>query len=185
MAPRPSCWRRLILHSGRACGAVRVLASAVATDSVAIHDRHVLLRLEAARLSAQKAYAQASVVPSDIDFFELHDAFTIMAALSLEATGFAEEGRGARLAMEGAIHREGSIPICTMGGLKARGHPVGATGVYQVAEAAMQLRTAAGPQPDQRGSTGHDAEHWWQRRDRRDAYTGTIGLAPNCGATCK
>ena len=124
--------------------AVRVLASAVGTDSVAIHDRHALLRLEAARISAQKAYAQASVGPQDIDFFELHDAFTIMAALSLEASGFAEPGQGPRLAIEGAIRREGRLPVCTMGGLKARGHPVGATGVYQVAEATMQLRAAAG-----------------------------------------
>ncbi len=67
-----------------------------------------------------------------------------MTALSLEACGFASEGQGTRLAMEGEITLEGSIPICTMGGLKGRGHPLGASGVYQVAELAQQLRGEAG-----------------------------------------
>lgn len=124
--------------------AVRIAGSAVATDSVAIHDRRAPLVLQAGQLSAQKAYAQAGIGPQDVDFFELHDAFTIMAALSLEAAGFAEAGRGAQLAVEGEISLHGRIPICTMGGLKARGHPVGATGVYQVVEAVQQLRGAAG-----------------------------------------
>ena len=67
-----------------------------------------------------------------------------MAALSLEASGFAERGKGVQLALTGDITREGRIPICTMGGLKARGHPVGATGIYQVVEVAQQLRGQAG-----------------------------------------
>jgi len=125
--------------------AVRIAASAIATDTVAIHDRRDPLFLEGAALSAQRAYKQAGVTPQEIDFFELHDAFTIMSALSLEAAGFAERGQGVRLALEGEITLEGRIPICTMGGLKARGHPVGATGVYQVVEAALQLRGEAGP----------------------------------------
>lgn len=124
--------------------AVRVAASAVATDAVAVHDRLMMLRIEAAALSAQRAYAQAALGPQEVDLFELHDAFTIMAALSLEAAGFAESGQGVRLAMDGEIEPQGRIPISTMGGLKARGHPVGATGVYQVAEAVMQLRGSAG-----------------------------------------
>jgi len=123
---------------------VRVAASAVATDSVALHDRDELLFLHGAYLSARKAYAQAGVGPGDIDFFELHDAFTIMAALSLEADGFAERGQGVRLAMEDAISLSGRIPISTMGGLKARGHPVGATGMYQIVEATQQLWGEAG-----------------------------------------
>ncbi len=125
--------------------AVRIAASAIATDTVAIHDRRDPLFLEGAALSARRAYKQAGVTPQEIDFFELHDAFTIMSALSLEAAGFAEQGQGVRLALEGEITLEGRIPICTMGGLKARGHPVGATGVYQVVEAALQLRGEAGP----------------------------------------
>ena len=82
--------------------------------------------------------------PEDIDLFELHDAFSIMAALSLEACGFAERGNGVRLAQDGAIKPTGQIPIATLGGLKARGHPVGATGLYQLAEATLQLRGTAG-----------------------------------------
>lgn len=124
---------------------VQVIGSANATDRLAVHDRRDPLWLEAAWLSSQKAYAQANVTPADVDVFELHDAFTIMAALSLEATGFAERGRGVRLAEEGEITIEGRIPIATMGGLKARGHPVGATGVYQIVEVVEQLQGLAGP----------------------------------------
>jgi acetyl-CoA C-acetyltransferase len=116
----------------------------MATDAVAVHDRRDPLWLSAVEISALKAYDQAGVGPRDIDLFELHDAFTIMSALSLEASGFAERGRGAWLAQTGEISREGRIPICTMGGLKARGHPVGATGIYQVVEVAQQLRGEAG-----------------------------------------
>jgi len=123
---------------------VRIAASAVATDSVALHDRKDLLFLSAAARSAQKAYAQAGIGPQDIDFFELHDAFTIISALSLEACGFAKRGEGVRLAVEGEITLNGRIPISTMGGLKARGHPVGATGVYQIIEVVQQLRGQAG-----------------------------------------
>jgi acetyl-CoA C-acetyltransferase len=124
--------------------AIRIKGSAVATDSLSIHDRRDPLWLQAAADSAQKAYRQAGVGPDEIDFFELHDAFTIMAALSLEAGGFAERGKGTWLARDGEITPEGRIPICTRGGLKARGHPVGATGLYQVVEAVQQLRSAAG-----------------------------------------
>jgi len=124
--------------------AVRIAGSAIVTDSLAIHDRHDPLFLEAAAQSARKAYHQADVGPEDIDFFELHDAFSITAALSLEAAGFAERGNGAYLARDGEIALDGRIPICTMGGLKARGHPVGATGVYQIVESVLQLRGQAG-----------------------------------------
>jgi acetyl-CoA C-acetyltransferase len=126
-------------------GVVRIRASSVATDAVAVHDRHDPLWLSAVEASAFKAYRQANIGPRDIDLFEVHDAFTIMSALSLEASGFAERGKGVALAQAGEITREGRIPICTMGGLKARGHPVGATGVYQVVEVTQQLRGEAGP----------------------------------------
>lgn len=121
-----------------------ILASAVATDSLAIHDRRDPLTLDAVALSSQKAYAQARITPAEIDLFELHDAFTIMAALSLEASGFAPLGRGVCLAVDGEIGIDGRLPISTMGGLKSRGHPVGATGVYQVAEVVAQLTGKAG-----------------------------------------
>jgi acetyl-CoA C-acetyltransferase len=123
---------------------VRIRACEVGTDSLALHDRRDPLFLEAAYISVQKAYARAGVTPADIDLFELHDAFTIMAALSLEAAGFARRGEGVRLAMDGSIALNGRIPISTMGGLKGRGHPVGATGVYQVIEVAQQVTGRAG-----------------------------------------
>jgi len=126
--------------------AVRILASTSATDSLAIHDRRDPLFLEAVYLSSQRAYAQAGVTPANIDLFELHDAFSIMSALSLEAAGFARRGEGVRWSEdEGArIALDGELPISTMGGLKARGHPVGATGIYQVVEVVQQLRGEAG-----------------------------------------
>jgi acetyl-CoA C-acetyltransferase len=123
---------------------VIVAGSAAATDSLAIHDRRVPLQLAAAEQSAASAYAMAGLGPKEIDLFELHDAFSIMSALSLEACGFAEPGQGPRLAADGSIQPGGRIPIATFGGLKARGHPVGATGVYQLAEVARQLQGEAG-----------------------------------------
>jgi acetyl-CoA C-acetyltransferase len=118
--------------------------SGAATDTIAVHSRRDPLWLSAAEISARQAYAQAGITPADIDFFELHDAFSIMSALSLEACGFAERGQGPRAALDNEIGIHGRIPICTRGGLKARGHPVGATGVYQVVEAVQQLRGEAG-----------------------------------------
>jgi acetyl-CoA C-acetyltransferase len=102
------------------------------------------LWLAAAEKSAKMVYSQASIQPSDIDLFEVHDAFSIMSALSLEACGFAERGEGPKLGLEGHIRPTGRIPIATRGGLKARGHPVGATGVYQIVEVVQQLRGEAG-----------------------------------------
>ncbi|MBL8045263.1 MAG: thiolase domain-containing protein [Anaerolineales bacterium] len=126
---------------------IRVVASASATDTLAVHDRRDPLWLSAAYQSVNKAYAQAGLGPAAIDIFELHDAFSIMAALSLEACGFAERGHGPRLALDEQITPHGQVPIATRGGLKARGHPVGATGVYQIVELVQQLRgEAAGTQ---------------------------------------
>jgi len=123
---------------------VRVAGSAIATDTLAVHDRKDALWLAAAEQSANRAMSAAGVTQADIDLFELHDSFTVMAALSLEATGFAERGQGWRLAKDGEIGRTGRIPISTFGGLKARGNPGGATGVYQIVEVARQLRGEAG-----------------------------------------
>jgi acetyl-CoA C-acetyltransferase len=123
---------------------VLVAGSAAATDSIAIHDRREPLFLSAAYESAKRAYAQAGVSPTQINVFELHDAFSIMSALSLEACGFAERGQGPRLGLDNEIAVTGRVPICTRGGLKARGHPVGATGMYQIVEVAQQLRGECG-----------------------------------------
>jgi len=123
---------------------IKVIASSAATDTIAVHSRKDPLWLSAAEKSAHAAYQQAGIPPKQIDLFELHDAFTIMAALSLEACGFAERGKALVLAIEGKIAVSGEIPICCMGGLKARGHPVGATGLYQLVEVVQQLRHEAG-----------------------------------------
>jgi acetyl-CoA C-acetyltransferase len=124
---------------------VTIAGSGSATDTLAIQDRLEGTYLAAAARSVQQAYRMAGVGPQDIDIFEAHDAFTIMAALSLEACGFAERGQGPRLALDGDILPTGRIPIATRGGLKARGHPVGATGMYQIVEVVQQLRGEAGP----------------------------------------
>jgi acetyl-CoA C-acetyltransferase len=121
-----------------------ILSSASSTDTLAIHDRNDPTWLNASYHSAKKAYDQAGLAPGDIDVFEVHDAFSIMSVLSLEACGFAERGQAPRLGLDGDIQLSGRIPIATLGGLKARGHPVGATGVYQIVEIVQQLRGEAG-----------------------------------------
>jgi acetyl-CoA C-acetyltransferase len=123
---------------------VRISGSSSVSDTLALHDRTDPLTFQAARLSAERALRQAGLLPADIDFFELFDAFSIYAALSLEAAGFAERGEGWQLAQDGEINLDGSLPISTFGGLKARGNPGGATGIYQVVEAVLQLRERAG-----------------------------------------
>jgi acetyl-CoA C-acetyltransferase len=101
-------------------------------------------------------------MPKDINLFELHDSATILAAMSLEAAGFAPRGHGVTFAARGGITRGGQIPISTLGGLKGRGDPGGATGVYQLVEVVQQLREQAGPN---------------QIKNAR------IGMAQNLGAT--
>ena len=123
---------------------ITVAGSASATDSIAVHSRKDPLFLNAAYLSSQKAYKMANAEPKDINVFELHDAFSIMSALSLEACGFAERGQGVRLGLDNEISLSGRVPVCTRGGLKARGHPVGATGMYQIVEIVQQLRGECG-----------------------------------------
>jgi len=122
---------------------VRISGSSLTTDTLALHDRPDPLDFRAARLSVERACRQAGIVPSDIDFFELYDVFSIYTALSLEAAGFAARGKGWELAQSEATGLKGSLPIATFGGLKARGNPGGATGVYQVVEAVLQLRGQA------------------------------------------
>jgi acetyl-CoA C-acetyltransferase len=119
---------------------ITVAGSGSATDSIAVHSRKDPLFLSAAYASSKRAYEMADVTPADIDVFELHDAFSIMSALSLEACGFAERGQGVRLGLDNEISPNGRVPVCTRGGLKARGHPVGATGMYQIVEVVQQLR---------------------------------------------
>jgi acetyl-CoA C-acetyltransferase len=123
---------------------VKISGSASSSGTLALHDRKDLLYFNTAHLSAGKAMKQANVILDDIDLFEYHDMFSIYAALQLEAVGFASRGQGWKLAADHEIGLHGKIPCATLGGMKARGFPGGAAGVYQAVEAAMQLRGQAG-----------------------------------------
>jgi len=124
--------------------AVRITASAQASDTLSLHDRQDMLFFEAAQRSTSLALQKAGRSRDEVDFFEYHDSFSIFAALSLEAAGFAARGEGWKAAREGRFAMDGELPCATLGGLKARGNPGGATGVYQAVEAALQLRGLAG-----------------------------------------
>lgn len=123
---------------------VQVRSSSVATDWFRIDQRADPLEMFAATQSARKAFRKANLHRNDMDLFEVHDAFSIMACLLLEAVGYAEPGCGWRMAADGEIGRHGALPICTMGGLKARGHPIGASALYQTCEIVLQLTGRAG-----------------------------------------
>jgi acetyl-CoA C-acetyltransferase len=130
---------------------IRITGSAVATDTFMLQDRPDMLTLEAVTASVQKALRQAAITPDEINLFELHDAYTILTVLSLEAAGFAEHGRGVELANQVGI--TGKLPISTFGGLKSRGNPAGASGIYQAVEACLQLRGQAGANQVQNAKT--------------------------------
>jgi len=123
---------------------VQIAASAAATAPLALSRRSDPLNLSAVEASTERALAQAHVQRRELDLFELHDAYTIMSILTLESAGFAAPGTASRLAAEGRLALDGDLPIATFGGLKARGHPVGATGCYQLVEAYLQLTEAGG-----------------------------------------
>jgi acetyl-CoA C-acetyltransferase len=139
---------------------VRIAASAAATDTMALGTRDDLLTLRSAAASASRCFEATGMQPRDMDLFEAHDAFTVITALSLEACGFAPRGAAVRLARDGCLEPGACIPISTCGGLKARGHPVGASGTYQIVEATLQLRGRAGTN---------------QLHDARRALTQSIG----------
>ena len=107
------------LQSGPNRPLITIVGSGAATDTLAVHDRKDPLWLSAAEISSRQAFVQAGIKPEDVDIFELHDAFTIMAVLSLEACGFAERGQGIILGLEDEINLNGRIPITTRGGLKS------------------------------------------------------------------
>jgi len=136
--------RRELLPKEALLPLVRISGSSMANDRLALHDRPDILEWMAVRLSVERACRQAGIRPQDVDLFELFDAYSIYTALSLEAAGFAERGKGCEMAVDGTISLTGKLPISTFGGLKARGHPGGATGVYQAVEAVLQLHGLAG-----------------------------------------
>ncbi|MHC1598098.1 MAG: thiolase domain-containing protein [Candidatus Methanofastidiosia archaeon] len=117
-----------------------VKGSAVKVDTIGVHDRKNVTSMAATVEAAKEAYNMAKLTPKDMDTAELHDAFSIMGVIGLEDLGFVRHGKGAHFAAEGQIGIGGKLPCCTYGGLKARGHPVGATGVYQLLELTKNLR---------------------------------------------
>ncbi len=133
-----------IILSSNKKSEVKLIASEVSTSTLALHDRKDITTLDAAVKASKKAYKSAKIKPSDIDIAEVHDCFTIAEILAYEDLGFCKKGEGAKLIRLGKTNLNGKLPINTSGGLKACGHPVGATGVKQVIEIAAQLSGRAG-----------------------------------------
>lgn len=145
---------------------VWIAASAQASDTLALHDRESLTSLLATRKAAELAYKQSGLSSRDIDIAEVHDCFTIAEILAIEDLGFFKKGEGGEATEEGETARNAKISVNTSGGLKACGHPVGATGVKQIVELVLQLRGEAG---------------------KRQVSKAEVGLAHNVGgsgATC-
>ncbi len=124
--------------------AVRITGSGHATDTIALASRKDIAWLESTHLAADKALAMAGRTIRDMNFFEVHDCFTIAEIMITEALGIAEKGRGGKAVEEGLTSLNGQFPVNPSGGLKAKGHPVGATGVAQAVEVVKQLRGEAG-----------------------------------------
>jgi acetyl-CoA C-acetyltransferase len=123
---------------------VKIIGSGHATDSIALSSRKDITWLEATYQAGKRAYAMANKKPKDIDILEVHDCFTIAEICVIEALGIVEKGKGGDAAEDEITYLEGKIPVNTSGGLKSKGHPVGATGVAQVIEIVKQLRGEAG-----------------------------------------
>ncbi len=124
--------------------AIWVLASAAASDSMLMQDKRDLARVPATERAAAAAYRQAGLGPEDVDVVELHDCFTIAEIVATEGLGLFEPGTGGMAAERGWTSLGGQVPVNTSGGLKAKGHPIGATGAAQVVEVVTQLRGEAG-----------------------------------------
>ncbi len=137
---------------------IKISASTAANDYISIHARESLTRSPSTIEAARKAYEMAKKEPKDIDLVEIHDAFSIIALLGIEDLGFAKKGEGIKLAEEGQLYYDGDLPYNVSGGLKAKGHPVGATGVGQVVEIVKQLRNEAGKRqvPDAKVGLAHN-----------------------------
>jgi acetyl-CoA C-acetyltransferase/acetyl-CoA acyltransferase len=131
-----------------------VLASAAASDTMFIHEKPDLSRVSATERAALRAYADAGKTPADVDVVELHDCFTIAEIVATEGLGFFEPGGGAVAAEKGWTSLGGKLPVNPSGGLKAKGHPIGATGAAQIGEIVTQLRGEAGPRQVPGASVG-------------------------------
>ncbi len=141
---------------------IEIIASEQASDTLALMNRKSLVETLAAKVAAKKAFEKAKLKPCDVDFAEVHDCFTIAEILAIEAIGFCEKGKGGPFTEQGKTALNGEIPVNVSGGLKGKGHPVGATGVAQAVEACIQLLGKA------------------EKRQVKDAK---IGLAHNVGGS--
>jgi len=118
---------------------VYIVGSGHGSDTLGLFERESLTSLKAARKAAQEAYRMAGIKPKDIDIAEVHDCFTIAEIIAYEDLGFCEQGEGGKFIEEGVPLLDGELPVNTSGGLKSKGHPVGATGVAQIYEIFLQL----------------------------------------------
>ena len=141
---------------------VKVRASAQASDTISLHDRADISRLDATVAAGRRALQAAGLAHRDIDLVEVHDCFTIAEICAIEDLGFCRKGDAGRLTEEGVTALDGDLPVNTSGGLKACGHPVGATGIKQICEVVQQLRGEAG---------------------KRQVPGAEIGMAHNVGGT--
>ncbi|MFX0162189.1 MAG: thiolase domain-containing protein [Candidatus Hodarchaeota archaeon] len=141
---------------------VWIMSSGQAGDTIALHDRKDLTSLTAAKFASERAYRAANIGPKDVAFAEVHDCFTIAEIVATEDLGFFPAGEGGKAAEEGLTEVDGQIPVNPSGGLKAKGHPVGATGVAQVVSVVEQLRGEA---------------------DKRQVNAPEIGLTHNIGGS--
>jgi acetyl-CoA C-acetyltransferase len=134
--------------------AVRILGVAQTSDHVALDAKDDITTFRAVRAAGEKAYKMAGMGPADIQFAELHDCFTIAEIIASEDLGFVKKGEGGPYALAGHTSLTGERPINTSGGLKSKGHPVGATGVAQLCDIAMQIRGEAGERQLTRNQIG-------------------------------
>jgi acetyl-CoA C-acetyltransferase len=142
--------------------AVKIIGSGQASDTLSLHGRRDITTLDASVHAGKMAYKQAKVKPSDIQFAEVHDCFTIAEICAIEDLGFVKKGEGGKAVQNNITTLDGSLPVNTSGGLKSKGHPVGATGVAQIVELTKQLRGEA---------------------DKRQVKDARIGLAHNVGGS--
>ncbi len=133
---------------------VRVLGIAQASDNVALDEKEDITTFRAVKLSGDKAYKMAGLKASDIQFAEVHDCFTIAEIVATEDLGFVKKGEGGPYALAGKTCLKGELPVNTSGGLKSKGHPVGATGVGQICDVAQQIRGEAGERQVTRNKVG-------------------------------
>lgn len=150
-----------VIVSGQS-GQIEIVASQIATDSVSLTERESLVELTATKIAAQKAYFQAGIRPENIDLAEVHDCFSIAEIMAVEDLGFCQKGLGFKKIRSGEFDHDGRLPVNLSGGLKACGHPVGATGVKQIVELATQL---------------------WGKAGERQIKLARIGLAHNVGGS--